>query len=198
MLDVIIERFDFALRWKLGVLRREIRRMPQARVVAGDREAQAILATVEANGFVLGASPDDRDTVSAIRATEQAYSFSAPHRPESLSPALQMIRESVYGRKGSLDAGMLQALGRFFQTYSDEEINAEAVKATLSEFGPLSFLGAVSEKQAVGKSLSKPWTGAPLLAEEHNRRVRAGRKGPHFAGKLDLSRITRKAVGDDK
>lgn len=166
----------------------------RARTIAGDAEAIAIRDTVEAQGFTLGESSNERDVIGAIRAIEIAYSYSSPHRDESLTPALVTIHKSVFGRKGSLDAWLIQGLGRFWQNYADSEVDQKIVQETLSELGPTNFLGRVREKQVTSstggvRGVSQPWVAARVLVDEYNRRKRKGARGRNFAGKLDPNRI---------
>lgn len=166
----------------------------RARAVAGDTEAITIRDTVERQGFHMGENSNERDRIGAIRAVEWCFGMSAEHREESLTPTLKTIHESMFGRKGSLDAMMLQGLGRFWQTFRDDEVQAKVVNEILAELGPANFIGQARERQAITstggrKRVSQPWWAARILADEYNRRLRGDRAGRTFDGKLDQTRL---------
>lgn len=146
----------------------------RARKIAGDEEAAQITDVVEAEGFILGPTTNDREVIGAIRAIEIAYGYQSEFREESLSPALRTVRESFFGRKGSLDATLLQGLGRFWQVVSDDEITDERLHEALGTVGPSGLLGmardaAASTPRSSKGGVSMPWLVARKTGEIYNR-----------------------------
>ena len=125
----------------------------RAKMIAGDEDALEITRLVEDQGFVLGPISNEESVIGAIRAVELTYSFSADHRAECLSPTLRTIRESFKGRKGMFDAWVIQGLGRFWQAYTDDEVNDERLAQGLKDIGPQNLIGAARDSM-VGKPRS--------------------------------------------
>lgn len=165
----------------------------RARTVAGDPEAIEIRMAVEAQGFVLSSSSNDREAIGAIRAVETAWTYSSEYREEALTPTLQTIRDSVFGRKDSLSSWLIMGVARFWQNYSDEEVERDQLSGVILPIGATGLIGLARDRQAVASSSGRPrsslpWTIARILAEEYNRRIRGGRRGD-FQGRLDINRL---------
>lgn len=166
----------------------------RARTVAGDPEAIEIRMAVEAQGFVLSSSSNDREAIGAIRAVETVWTYSSQYREEALTPTLMTLRDSVMGRKDSLSSWLIMGIGRFWQSYADEEVERDKLSGVILPLGPTSLLGMARDRQAVTSASSgrpkssMPWTIARLLAEEYNRSIRGSRRGD-FQGKLDMNRL---------
>jgi len=166
----------------------------RARIVAGDPVAIKINEIVEMQGFSLGPSSNERDTIGATTSIENAYMYGSNWRDESLTPTLVTIREAWLGRNGSLDGVLIGGLSRFWQHFSDEEVDMATVVETLQSFGgPKNLIGLAREKQAVSSAISRGMSiqavTARVLAENYNKKMRAGRRGASFEGKLEIERL---------
>jgi hypothetical protein len=136
----------------------------RARVLMGETQAQAIdkIARAENFRFDVNSSTDDR--IGAVRAAEDAYSYSSLARSESLSAALRTIRASFYGRRQAKDAEILRGLGRFFQPFYDDEIDHEHLYSILAEVGPVNLIGRA--KDSAPKTVTTSLRHGGLLARE--------------------------------
>lgn len=148
----------------------------RARRVAGDPEAEEIAQIVEAQGFVIGPTSNENEIIGAIRSLEIAHAIPSEIRDDSLTPALLTIRESIYGRKGSLDAWMIQGLARFWSLVADEEVERKVILDILSEYGPSGVLAIVRDRQAAQVRRSQPWLMAAFLAQRYNTAIRGSGK----------------------
>ena len=146
----------------------------RARRIAGDEEAQAIQHLVEMEGFALGPNSNHEDVIGAIRAVERAYAMASEHRDQSLTPALSTIREAFKGRKGSFDSWIIQGLGRFWQIYTDDEVNLDRLIIGLQEVGPQGLLGyardaLIGQPRTTYGGISLPTQVAREAVKLHNR-----------------------------
>jgi hypothetical protein len=150
----------------------------QARVVMGERIARKIDRIVRAEDFWLhiNAKPDDH--ISAIRAVEDAFSYSSPARKESLSPALRVIRMSIFGRQGAKDGEMIRGLARFFQPFEDEQIDLIRLRDILESTGPKNLVERAKEKQRNSgrRGSTTGYEVARELATIYNRGLQRGPK----------------------
>jgi hypothetical protein len=166
----------------------------RARVVAGDKNALDVQRAVEAAGFVLGPGSNQRDVIGAVSAVEIVWGYQSTHWSEVLTPTLQTIHRSLFGRKDSLHSFTLQGLGRFWQTYGDEEVDRDILGGVIHEIGgPTPLIGLAREKRVVSSTVSKgfstPWMIARVLSDWYNRQVRGNKRGRHFAGRLPIERL---------
>ena len=166
----------------------------RARVVAGDLTASQIQEAVEAVGFTLGESTNSRDVIGAVSAVETVWNYDSPHRDECLTRTLETIHSSVFGRKDSTHSHMIQGVGRFWQTYADEEVDRPVLHSVIQEIGgPTALIGLAKEKRVVTSAVSKgssvPWVVARILSEWINRQLRGGSRGRTFSGRLPIERL---------
>jgi hypothetical protein len=118
----------------------------RARVLMGEDRAQKIDRIVRGEGFRLNTSAAPDENITAVKATEDAYSYSSLARPESLSVTLHTIRASIFGRKGAKDGELIRGLGRFFQPFYDDELDFPHITEILQEVGPLNLIGRAKDK----------------------------------------------------
>ena len=150
----------------------------RARVLMGEDLAKGVDRAVRAQEFKLHVNANPDDHISAIRAAEDAYTYSSLTRPESLTPALRAIRASMYGRKGAKDGNLIRGLGRFFQSFSDDEIDYDHLYDVLAEVGPMVLIGRVADRSTYkgagggkGSSLSFAREIAELYNKGFNRKL---------------------------
>lgn len=169
----------------------------RARVVAGEPDAVAIQAITSQQGFILGDSTNQAEVIGAIKSAEIAYHLDSEFRTESLSVTLRTIRESIFGRKGSLDSWIIQGIARFWQVYSDEEVkHLSELHRALSELGPMDLVRNAREAyipvsgRATFSSnrISMPLCTARVIVSVYNKTVNP--KGRGASGdRLDLKKL---------
>lgn len=123
----------------------------RARVLMGEGRAKAIDRIVRGEGFRLNTSAAPDQNITAIKAVEDAFSYSSLARSESLSPTLHLIRGALFGRKGAKDGEVLRGLARFFQPFYDDEIDHAHLAEVLQHVGPINLIGQAKDKLAGGR-----------------------------------------------
>lgn len=118
----------------------------RARVLMGERLATGVAEVVAAQGFILHINANPDNHISAIRASEDAYTYSSLTRAECLTPTLRTIKEAMFGRKGAKDGNLIRGLGRFYQSFADDELDHQHLYEVLAEIGPLNLVGRVRER----------------------------------------------------
>ena len=123
----------------------------RALMVTGDKRAIAIDRIVKSEGYKLeiGSVPDD--VITAIRAVEDAYDMSSLARKESLSPTLHVMRQCFFGRKSGKEGELIKGLGKFFQSFSEEEIDYNWLIDILAGQNPQALIGRASDAAQVGR-----------------------------------------------
>jgi hypothetical protein len=153
----------------------------RARMVAGDEKAIDINRIVESEGYKLEVGAIPPDNLTAIRAVEEAYSYSSTARNESLSATLNTLRRSFYDRQGGKDGELIRGLGRFFQPFYAEEIDLPWLEDRLANENPRTILGRARDNYHAGQYRSNP------VAEEIIKVYNRGRKN----GKLNRNLLTK-------
>lgn len=167
----------------------------RARRVAGDEEAIEIARIVEAEGFSLGPVSNEEDVIGAIKAVETAYGMASEYREQCLSNTLYTIREAFKGRKDCFNSSLIMGVGRFWQTYSDDEVNITVLVQAFQEIGPTGLLGLARDSMAIapkgrGGSQSMPKWIAHHAATLHNKHLNLGKgRGASRKGRLDVKRV---------
>jgi hypothetical protein len=146
----------------------------RARKVAGDEEALDIERIVGEEKFTLGPTSNEEDVIGAINSIEQVYGMGSEHREQCLSDTLFTIREAFKGRKDCFNSTIILGLGRFWQTYADDEIQIDKLVQALQEIGPTGLLGLARDSMAIapkGRSgtQSLPKFIAKHTADQHNK-----------------------------
>jgi hypothetical protein len=155
----------------------------RARKIAGDPVTAAITEIVESQGFILGPIANDNEVIGAVQAVEKAYGIVSDIRDDCLGPALHTLRESVYGRKGSLDTFMIQGFARFWSVTNDDDVDRKLLNDTISDYGPAGLREMVREKQRAQRGKPLAELLGHLVAQRYN--VAARTSG---VKKLDLRR----------
>lgn len=161
----------------------------RARRVAGEPDAEDIARIVEHEGFSLGPTSNEEDVIGAVRAVETAYQMSSEAREQCLAHTLYTIREAFTGRKDCFNSTVIVGLGRFWQAYTDDEVQFDLLIQALQEMGPTGLLGlardsvAIAPKGATGAQ-SMPKHIARHVAQLHNKKLPARAKG-----RLDVKRV---------
>lgn len=163
----------------------------RARRVAGDSDAEDIARIVEGEGFSLGPQSNSDDVIGAVRAIETAYQTTSEHREQCLANTLYTIREAFQGRKDCFNSTVIVGVSKFWQAYTDDEVNFEKLVQSLQEMGPTGLLGlardsvAVAPKGATGAQ-SMPKHVARHVARLHNKALPGGARSK---GRLDVKRV---------
>ena len=144
----------------------------RARRVAGDPVVEDIARIVEAEGFTIGPVSNENEIIGAVRALEIAYHIASDVRDDCLGISLRTIRDSIYGRKGSLDSWMIQGLARFWSLVADDELDTQVILDVLREYGPTGILSIVRERQTAQIRSTQPKLLAQFLAQRYNVGVR--------------------------
>lgn len=155
----------------------------RARRVAGDPVAEMITMIVESEGFSIAHSSNDNDVIGAVRSLEVAYHYTSDVRDDALAPTLRTIRESIYGRKNSLNTWIIQGLARFWSLTADDEVDRKVLNDIIADYGPGGLMAMVREKQAQQRGRTQPVILAQFLATRYNHLVRGTDKP-----KLTMSR----------
>jgi hypothetical protein len=156
----------------------------RARRVAGDPVTAAISEIVEGQGFTLGPVANDTEVIGAIASVEKAYGVVSDLRDDCLGIALATLRESVYGRKGSLEAFLIQGLAIFWSVTPDDDVDVKLLKDIISDYGPAGLREMVREKQMMnpGRRNFSLLLGL-VLAQRYNAAARGS-----GVKKLDIKR----------
>lgn len=168
----------------------------RARRVAGDPEAIEINDIVEAEGFAFGPTSNEDNVIGAVTASEKVFAMGSEHRDQQLSITLYTIREAFKGRKDCFNNSLIQGMGKFWQSYSDDEVNIDKLVQALQEVGPTGVLGlardsmALAPKGRLGTQSLPRWV-AHHVGSLYNKQlsVGAGKGAPGVRKqKLDLKR----------
>ena len=166
----------------------------RARRVAGDPEAIDIIRIVEEEKFTLGPVSNEEDVIGAIASVEAVYNMASEHREQSLTNTLYVIREAFRGRKDCFNSTVIMGLGRFWQTFSDDEVELDKLVQALQEVGPTGLLGLARDSVAIapkGRSgtQSMPKFIAKHAVQLHNKALgRVNDKGVR-ARRIDVKRL---------
>jgi len=149
----------------------------RALMVTGDKQSLAINKIVEDTGYKLGIAARQDDTITAIRASEDAYSMSSLFRDESLSPSLRIMRASFYGRKGGKEGEIIRGLGKFFQNFEDDAIDYPWLIEQLAGQNPQTLLGRADDKAATARPIQpRAYWMAKDIVEIYNRGQKKGNR----------------------
>jgi hypothetical protein len=139
----------------------------RARRVAGDTEAIDILRVVEEENFSLGPTSNEEDVIGAIVAVESVYNMASEAREQSLSNTLYLIREAFKGRKDCFNSTIITGLGRFWQTYADDEVQLYKLVQALQEVGPTGLLGLARDSMALAPKGRSGTQSLPKFVAKH-------------------------------
>lgn len=153
----------------------------RARMVAGDETCITINNIVEGCGYKLASTAGGENYIPSIRSVEDAYGFKSAARDQSLTPALRMLRRAWHGRRGGKDSELIRGLGRFFQPFSDNEIDLDWLEEKLIAENPRGIVTRARDAWFTKSHLSNP------VAEEIVKIYNRGRK----AGRLNRNLLTK-------
>jgi hypothetical protein len=152
----------------------------RALIVTGDKQAVAINRIVTSESYKLGIGGIPDDTITAVRAVEEAFNMSSVVRKESLSAALRTMRACFHGRKGGKEGELIKGLGRFFQPFDNNEVDLEWLFSRLADQNPQVLLGRASDKADVTRHPRAYWLARDIV-DIYNRGRKAGhRLQPRF------------------
>jgi hypothetical protein len=152
----------------------------RALLVTGNREAMDINRIVESEDYKLGIGAGQENMLQAIRAVEDAYRMSSLARKQSLSPTLHVLRACFFGRKQGKEGELIRGLGKFFQSFGDEDVDMAWLTDILAGQNPQVLLGRAEDKAYNSRHPRMYWM-ARDICEMYNR----GRK----TGKLQIRYI---------
>jgi len=149
-----------------------------ARLVAGDTDAEEINTIVTRHGFVLGTSASRVDTITSIVAVESVFGSTTSVRDNALDPALEKLNRLWWGVKGGKDGSVIRGFGRFFAVFSDEEVEWRHLEDQLAALGPMILQGRAKEAQkryhqsgqAIGTAIAR------VMVEIHNTGLPRGKR----------------------
>lgn len=116
-----------------------------ARLVAGEPDALEIDRIVARHGFKLAVGGTPVEAITAIRAVEQVFGYTTTVRSNALDPTLEKMQRMWWGVKGGKDGTIIRGMGRFFATYSDEQIQWRHLEDALAAMGPLILIGRAKD-----------------------------------------------------
>lgn len=141
----------------------------KAKLTARDPETEAIDRIVQAHGYVMSITSASKldNKISAVAGVEEAYRRSSDTRPECLTPTLELLKATTFGRQQGQAAMLIKGTARFFQVFDPEQIDMDRLTDVYESRGPSWLLGRSREES--------PSSGAQLrafvfvLVQEHNR-----------------------------
>lgn len=145
----------------------------QALMVTGDRRARAIDKIVRNEDYKLGIGAAQDDVLTAIRAVDEAYALKSLARKESLTPALRIMHACFFGRKAGKEGTLIRGLGRFFQPFTDDEIDWAHLASQLENWSPQQLIGRATDKADASRD-SRSFHLARHVCEIYNRNLPRG------------------------
>lgn len=172
----------------------------RARRVAGDKTAKAIFEIVEKTNFKMAAAGGSTGpkgaaagTIVAIKALEDAYSWGSSMRDECLTVTLRTIRGAFWQRTYMAESEVVRGVARFWQPFSDQEVDRKLLHEVMKAEGPLGYLGRARDKKATSM---RRYPQADIIAREivadYNRVVRGGK-----SAKLNANLLHKPPSGRD-
>jgi Family of unknown function (DUF6551) len=147
----------------------------RALLVTGDKAMEDIDRIVKSENYKLGIGAREDHVITAIRATEDAYKMSSLARPESLSPALRVMRAAFFGRKGGKEGEIIRGFGKFFQNFEDDMIDLPWLVDKMAGQNPLTLLGRADDKASTTRFNRAYWFAKDVV-DIYNRGKRAGHR----------------------
>jgi len=147
----------------------------RALLVTGDKQALAIDRIVKSEGYKLEVAGIPDDNLTAIRAVEECYEMTSLQRKESLSPTLHVMRQCYFGRKSGKEGELIKGLGKFFQSFSDDEIDMPWLIDILAGQNPQALLGRAAD-EAQNSRNPRSYHMAKDIVTIYNRGRKAGQR----------------------
>lgn len=141
----------------------------KAKLTARTPETLTINQIVESFGYVMSITSASKldNKISAISGVEEAYRRKSETRDECLSPTLALLKETTFERKQGQAAMLIKGTARFFQVFSDEQIDRVRLAEVYRERGAEWLLGRSREETSSNGAQLRAFVF--VIVGEHNR-----------------------------
>jgi hypothetical protein len=102
-------------------------------------------------------------------------------REEALTPTLQMLHETTWGKPFGQSAVLIRGLGRFFARFADDEFDRDRLVSTLADRTPLYLINRAKELARSNNSTAELYMER-VIVDEYNTGLRRQSERLSFEG----------------